>query len=124
DLEHRDVGPGVHLDERDVRAVVQAPVRDVLHGHAGGAQQLAHGVGEGGGAGGGVGYPVVVLWEAPEVVDEGDGVGGAKGERSLLPVGGDHQDGLRPGQPGRPVGQLTGPDGVVGQGRGAVAEVE
>src|SRR5690606_9694484 len=124
DLEDRDVSLGVHLDERDVRAVVEPAVGHVRHGHPGGAQQLADRLGQRRGAGGAVRHLVVVLGEAPEVVDEGDGLGRAEGEGGLLPVGGDDEDRLRAGQVGGPGGQLSGPDGVVGQGRGAVAEVD
>src|SRR5690606_24670471 len=113
DLEDRDVGLGVHLDERDVRAVVEPAVGHVRHGHPGGAQQLADRLGQRRGAGGAVRHLVVVLGEAPEVVDEGDGLGRAEGEGGLLPVGGDDEDRLRAGQVGGPGGQLSGPDGVV-----------
>jgi hypothetical protein len=124
DLEDRDVGGREHLDERDVRPVVEAAVRDVLHGDARGAQQLPYGLGEFGGARGVVADLVVVLGEAPEVVDQGDGVDRTEGEGGLLPVGGDHEDRLGAREVGGPGGELAGPDRVVREGRGAVAEVE
>ena len=52
DLEYGDVGVREHLHQRDVRPVVEAPVRDVLDGRTGAAQQLADAVGELRGAGG------------------------------------------------------------------------
>ena len=93
-------------------------------GVPGAAQQLADRGGELGGARGVVADLVVVLGEAPEVVDERHGLGGAEGERGLLPVGGDHQDRRGAGQARGPGGQLAGPERVVGQRRRAVAEVE
>lgn len=60
--------------------MVEAAVRDVLDGDARGAQQLPYGLGEFGGARGVVANLVVVLGEAPEVVDQRDGVDRAEGE--------------------------------------------
>src|SRR4051812_28416880 len=124
DLQDGDVGLGEHLDQRDVRAVVQSAVRDVLHGDTGGAQQLAYGIGEFGGSGGAVRHLVVVLGEAPEVVDERDGPYRAEGEGGLLPVGGDHEDRLGAGQVRGPGGERAGPDRVVGERRRAVTQIE
>ncbi len=124
DLQDRYVGFRVHLHERDVRAVVEAAVRDVLDRGAGGLQECPYRGGQRGGAGGTVADAVVVLGKAPEVVHQRYGLGGAEGERGLLPVRGDHQDRAGSGQAGGPGGQLAGPDRVVGEGRRPVAEVE
>lgn len=60
--------------------MVEASVRDVLDGDAGGLEELADRGRQLGGAGGSVPHLVVVLREAPEVVDEGDRVDRTEGE--------------------------------------------
>ena len=121
-LQDRDVGVRIHHQQRDVGAVVEAAFA-LGHGFARRHHRLdprrkVRGRGR-------VVLDVVVaLREAVEVVDKWCRIDRAERQRRRLPVGAHDQD--RPGarHRGGPLGQLDGPEFVVDEGGGAVAEVD
>ena len=121
-LEHRDVAGGVHDLERDPGAVVQAAAGVLVHRLAG-RHHRRDPLRERRGVGGLVRHLVVPRGEAAEVVDQRGAVG-AEHHRRRLPVRADDEDRRRARQVRGPLGQLAGPERVVEQGRGAVADVE
>jgi hypothetical protein len=124
-LEHRDVGVGVHLHQRDVRTVVQPPRLLAQDGRVESGHESLDPIGELRRPGRVVGDLVVLLREPPEVVEQRRPPRGrAQSEGHLLPVRGHHEHVGGLGEAGRPRGKLAGPHGVVGQQWRAVAEVQ
>ena len=121
-LEDRDVGLGVHRQQRHVRPVVQTAPRILGSGRQV-RYQPADAFAQPRRTGRGIGHLVVPLGEAIEVVDQRHRRGRADHERSRLPVGRDDQDRLRARQRLCPVGELLGPERIVHQRRRAVAQV-
>jgi hypothetical protein len=94
DLQHRDVGCRVHLDQRNVGPVIETPGWIVMNRVLLSVQQLADSSRQVRGSWCRVLDLVVVLGESIEVVQERHGGRSADAQRCCLPVCRDHQDRL------------------------------
>ena len=115
---------GVHDLQRHPGAVVEAAAGVLVHRLAGRHHRRRPAGASADGVGGLVGHLVVPRREPAEVVDQRRAARPTEHDRRGLPVRADDEDRLRARQVAGPRGELAGPERVVEQRRGAVADVE
>ena len=113
-LQHRDVGLGVHDPQRHPRPMVE-PAAGVLVDRLARGHHRRDPGGQLGGVRRLVGHPVVLRVETAEVVDQRCAAG-AQADRSRLPVGADDEDRTRARQVGGPGGELPDQTGSSSSG--------